>query len=61
MSEVVRIDPDAVATPLTVNQLKAIVIGEISDRSKELDGFRLRLSSADHTLAELEKKLADLY
>ncbi len=54
-------EPEAVATPLTVDQLKAIVIGEISDRSKERDGFRWRLSSADHTLTELEEKLKTLY
>ncbi len=54
-------DPEAVATPLTVDQLKSIVIGEISDRSKELDGVRWRLSLADHTLAELEEKLKSLY
>jgi len=58
--QVLAAEPDAVATPLTVDQLKAIVIGEISDRSKELNGWRLRLSSADHTLEELEKQLERL-
>jgi len=58
--QVLAAEPDAAATPLTVDQLKSIIIGEISDASKELDGFRLRLSSADHTLAELEEKLEKL-
>ena len=54
-------EPDAVATPLTVAQLKSIIIGEISDVSKERDGFRWRLSAADHTLEDLEQKLDRLY
>ena len=58
--QVLAAEPDAVATPLTVDQLKGIVIGEISDRSKELNGWRLRLSSADHTLEELEGQLQRL-
>tara|TARA_R100000734_G_C3290955_1_gene82787 strand:+ start:593 stop:964 length:372 start_codon:yes stop_codon:yes gene_type:complete len=57
--KVLASEPDAVATPLTVDQLKSIVIGEISDTSKEVDGFRLRLNWADYTLAELEEKLED--
>ncbi len=57
--KILAFEPDAVATPLTVDQLKSIVIGEISDTSKEFDGFRLRLNSADYTLAELEEKLED--
>lgn len=55
--KVLAASPDAVATPLTVDQLKSIVISEISDVSKDVHGSRLRLSSADYTLAELEEEL----
>lgn len=58
--KVLAASPDAVATPLTVDQLKSIVIGEISDTSKDVNGFRVRLNWADYTLAELEEKLENL-